>query len=307
MKKILFISLSILLGAVFIFSAFIKLFPVELFEWTFVDLGIANWYIAPYLARVMIAIEFFIGFLLLFNIYRNKFTLRFTIGVLVFFTIYLFWQFFTEGNSGNCKCFGNFINVTPLESIIKNIILIILSFIIYKNYKGIIWKYSKIFFLIIILSSVSLPFIINPIAIDNTVQSSDDSVVNYKLNLDVLYNNPKVVEPKIDLRKGKYIIAFMSLTCPYCRIGAYKLHVIKKRNHDIPIFFILNGSNEKLKSFHDETITSDIPFTILLGQDFVKMSGVHLPLICWVNNSIVVKKSNYFNLDQKEIEDWLKK
>ena len=37
------------------------------------------------------------------------------------------------------------------------------------------------------------------------------------------------------------------------------------------------------------------------------MSGVHLPLICWVNNSIVVKKSNYFNLDQKEIEDWLKK
>ena len=306
MKKIFFISLSIMLGAVFIFSAYIKLFPIELFEWTFVDIGIANWYIAPYVARVMIAIEFFIGFLLLFNLYRNKFTLRFTIGVLIFFTIYLFWQLYSEGNSGNCKCFGNFINVTPLESIIKNIILIILSFIIYKKHKFIIWKYSKIFFTIIILTSFTLPFIINPVGIDNTVQNSDDSVVNYKLNLDVLYNNPKVVEPKMDLRKGKFIIAFMSLTCPYCRIGAYKLHVIKKLNSNIPIFFVLNGSKEKLKPFYDETKTSDIPYTILLGPEFVKMSGIHLPLICWVNNGIVIKKTNYYHLDQKEIEDWFK-
>jgi hypothetical protein len=306
MKKIIFISLSVLLGAIFIFSAYIKLFPVELFELTFVDLGIANWFTAPFIARIMIAIEFFIGFLLLFNLYRDKFTLRFTIGILIFFTIYLLWQLIAEGNSGNCKCLGNFISLTPLESIIKNIILIAFALLLYKYHKGIIWKYSKIFFFIIILTSTSLPFIINPIDLDATEQNSDDSVLNYKLDLDVLYNNPKVVEPKIDLRKGKYIISFMSLTCPYCRIGAYKLHIIKKRNPDIPIFFILNGDTNRLKPFFDETKAINIPYTILLGQNFIKMSGLKLPAIYWVNNSIVIRKSTYINLDQKAIEDWLK-
>jgi hypothetical protein len=305
MKRILFIILSALLGSTFILSAYAKLFPVELFELTFVDIGVANWIIAPFLARIMIAIEFLIGILLFFNLYKNKFTLRFTIIVLIFFTIYLFWQLFTEGNSGNCKCFGNFISITPLESILKNIILIALSLVLLKFHKGIIWKYSKILFLVIILSSAALPFIINPVDLNVTEQTSDDSVVNYKLDLDVLYNNPKVVEPKMDLRKGKYIISFMSLTCPYCRIGAYKLHIMKKRNPGIPIFFILNGSNDKLKPFFDETKATDIPYTILLGKDFVKMSGLRLPAIYWVNNGIVIKKSTYLDIDQKAIEDWL--
>lgn len=293
------------MGAIFIFSAYIKLFPVELFELTFVDLGIANWYVAPYLARIIITVEFFIGFLLLFNLYLNKFTLRLTIGVLISFTIYLSGLLFLEGNSGNCKCFGNFITMTPLESGIKNILLIILSLIIYKYYKGITWKYSKMLFYIIIFTSAALPFIINPVDINISKKNSNDAIVNYKLNLDVLYNNSKVVEPCMDLRKGKYIIAFMSLTCPYCRIGAYKLHIIKKRNPDIPIFFILNGDKNKLNSFFDETNASDIPYTILMGSDFVKMSGLNLPAIYWVNNGIVLKKTKYIYLDQKEIEDWL--
>ena len=306
MKRKLLISLSVLLGSVFILSAYVKLFPVELFELTFVDLGVANWVVSPFLARIMIAVEFFIGFLLFFNLYKNKFTLRFTVAVLIFFTIYLFWQLFAEGNSGNCKCFGNYIKMTPAESIIKNIILIALTLVLYRFHKGIIWKYSKILFIVFILSSTALPFIINPVDLNTTEQTSNDSVVNYKLNLDVLYNNPKVVAPNVELRKGKYIISFMSLTCPYCRIGAYKLHIIKKRNPDIPIFFILNGSNDKLKAFFDETKASDIPYTILLGKDFVKMSGVRLPAIYWVNDGIVTKKSTYLDIDQKEIEGWLK-
>ncbi len=305
MKRTFFIILSVLLGSIFLISAYVKLFPVELFELTFVDLGVANWIVAPFLARIMIAVEFFIGFLLFFNLFKNKFTLRFTISVLIFFTIYLFWQLFTEGNSGNCKCFGSYIKMTPLESIIKNIFLIALSLILYKFHKGIIWKYSKILFLVIILSSIALPFIINPVDLNVTEQTSDDTVVNYKLDLDVLYNNLKVVEPKMDLRKGKYIISFMSLTCPYCRIGAYKLHIMKKRNPGIPIFFILNGSKENLKPFFDETKATDIPYTILLGKDFVKMSGVRLPAIYWVKDGIVIKKSTYIDIDQKAIEDWL--
>jgi hypothetical protein len=306
MKKILLIILSIILGLVFIFSAYVKLYPVELFELTLIDFGIANWVLAPYFARIIIASEFFIGFLLLLNIYFNRFTLRITIGILILFTVYLAWTIFKYGNIENCKCFGNFILLTPMESILKNIVLLLISLILYKLHRGIKWRFLKVIFPIIILISLSLPFILNPVDAFTTKKMFDHDELNYNLGLDVLYNNPKVVTPKEELREGKHIIAFMSLTCKHCRIGAYKMYIIKKRNPKMPFFFVLNGDTKDLQPFFNETMATNIPYTILLGQDFVKISGLELPAIFWVNNGIVVKKCNYLNLYQNEIEDWLK-
>jgi len=306
MKRILFIILSVLIGFIFIFSAYVKLYPIELFELTFIDMGIANWIFAPFIARIMISMEFFIGLLLITNIFLNKFTLRFTIGVLILFTIYLTGLIILEGNSGNCKCFGNFIRLTPLDSIIKNCILIILSLVIYRFHNGINWKYFKTGFIIIAVSALTAPFILNPVNMTVSEEILNDSQLNYKLDLDVLYNNPKVVEPKENLRTGKHIIAFMSLTCPHCRIGAYKMYIIKKRNPAVPMFLVLNGDKENLKPFFDDTKAINIPYTILLGHDFVRLAGVNLPAIYWVDNGMVVNKTKYINFDQSKIEDWLK-
>ncbi|MBK7816218.1 MAG: DoxX family membrane protein [Sphingobacteriaceae bacterium] len=77
--------LSIALGAIFIYSGWSKLDPViETFEFTFVDLGIGNWYTAPIIARLLIGLEFLIGFLLIINYDLRKFTLPLTIGLLIF-------------------------------------------------------------------------------------------------------------------------------------------------------------------------------------------------------------------------------
>jgi hypothetical protein len=294
------------LGFVFIFSAYVKLYPVELFELTLIDFGIANWVLVPYFARIIIASEFFIGFLLILNIYFNRFTLRITIGVLILFSVYLILIILKYGNIENCKCFGNFFRLTPIESLLKNIVLIIISIILYQMHHGIKWRFLKILFPAILLISLSLPFILNPVEAFTTRKMFNQDEINYNLGLDVLYNNPKVAEPKEDLRKGKHIVSFMSLTCGHCRIAAYKMYIIKKRNPKIPFFFVLNGDTKDLKPFFDETMATNIPFTILLGQDFVKISGVKLPAIFWVNNGIVVKRCKQIDLQQNEIEDWLK-
>jgi len=306
MKKIILIILSVLLGMVFVFSAYVKLYPIELFELTFIDAGISNWVIAPYIARLFIATEFFLGFLLIFNLYLNRITLKLTLCMLVLFTVYLIILILTEGNSGNCKCFGNFISLTPLESIVKNIIMAGIIFILYKFHKGFQFRFSRMAASGILIISLALPFILNPpdAFISEKIFNADK--VNYDLGLDVLYNNPKVKAPAEELRKGKHIIAFMSMTCPHCRIGAYKLHIIKKKNPGIPMFIILNGDIEDLKPFEDDTKATNIPYTILLGQDFIKIAGVQLPAIFWVNNGQVEKRTNYFQLNQAEIENWLK-
>jgi len=36
------------------------------------------------------------------------------------------------------------------------------------------------------------------------------------------------------------------------------------------------------------------------------MAGPYVPAIYWINNSVIEKKSNYFQLDPKYMRDWLK-
>ncbi len=303
------ILISIALGLVFIYSGYTKIDPViEPFEFTFVDIGIGNWYTAPVIARLLIGLEFFIGFLLIINYNLKKFTLPLTIGLLLFFCIYLVLQIVFSGNNGNCGCFGEHLKMTPLQAIIKNVIMIALAVPVYISWEG--WKirYTKLFNAFTGLTLLLLPFILNPIDYSYTSNNLDEKV-NYPLELNVLYQpeEPDKVEiPKIDLRKGKQVVAFMSLTCPHCRIAAKKFRLIKKNNPELPIYFVLNGDKEKLKPFMEDTKADNIPYSFALGKAFVQLSGTNLPRIYYLNNSIVVKKVDYFELNQYQIEEWIK-
>src|SRR4051812_41160097 len=113
-KRIVGIILSVCLGLVFIYSGYSKIFPLEPFEFTFVDMGVANWYTAPIIARLLIGLEFFIGALLILNYKLRRFTIPFTVGLLSFFIIYLLIQIIKNGDTGNCGCFGESIHMTPL-------------------------------------------------------------------------------------------------------------------------------------------------------------------------------------------------
>ena len=309
LKKIIAILISISLGLVFIYSGYTKLLPViETFEFTFVDIGIANWYAAPIIARLLIGLEFFIGLLLIMNYNLKKFTLPYTIGLLLFFIVYLIVQISISGNSGNCGCFGEHHKMTPLQAIIKNVIMIAGALIVFFLHDG--WKVrlNKLFLAFIGTTLVLVPFIINPVDYAYTSNNLDEKV-NYPLELNLLFepeDTSKVEIPKIDLRSGKHVIAFMSLTCPHCRIAAKKFRLIKKNNPDLPIYFILNGDRSKYKNFIEDTHADNISSSYCLGKSFIYLAGAELPRIYFLDNGILVKKVDYFELNQYNIEEWIK-
>ena len=100
-KKILFGLLCTLMGAVFIFSGYSKLYPIEPFEYTFVDIGLFNWRIAPFVARILISCEFLIGILLVLNLQLRKVAYKFGIALLLVFCVYLILLMTLSGNKGN--------------------------------------------------------------------------------------------------------------------------------------------------------------------------------------------------------------
>ncbi len=308
-KIIIAVIISIALGLIFLYSGYSKLTPViETFEFTFVDVGIANWYTAPVIARLLIGLEFFLGFLLIINYNLRKFVLPFTINLLLFFIIYLLIQIAGNGNTGNCGCFGEHVRMTPLEAILKNMAMIVAGGVVYFLFEGWKVKYNKLFLSFIFVSTVALPFIFNPIDYAYTSNNLEEKI-NYPLELNLLYSpedTSKVQVPKIDLRKGKHVVAFLSLSCPHCRIAAKKFRLIKKGNPNISVYFILNGDREKYAPFILDTKADNIPYSYCNGKTFVQLASAQLPRIYYLDNGVVVKKVDYYELNQYRIEDWMK-
>lgn len=306
--KILLFILSSFLGLIFLYSGYTKLYPIEPFEYTFVDLGVANWRIAPFIARFMIGLEFLIGFLLIFGIYIKRFTIKLTIASLILFTIYLIFIIATAGNNGNCGCFGTALSMTPLQAIIKNVVMLAFSFVLYKFYDGFNFnKAGKWLFGLCFLSAFALPHILNYVDLSYSEAYLIKKEDHFKLELDSVYKDAKIHTPPKTLSKGKHIIAFMSMTCSHCRTAAKKLRIMKERNPNISMYLILNGDYKKIQPFFEDTKARNIDYCVLNGRNFVYLAGLDLPVIYMVNNSIVENYIDYMLLDQTEIEKWLEK
>jgi hypothetical protein len=308
-KSILFFyPLILIIGLLFIYSGYTKLYPIEPFEFTFVDLGIASWRTAPFIARFLIGLEFFIGLLLIFGISIKRFTIFLTSITLILFSVYLIIIMIINGNNGNCGCFGTAISMTPLQALIKNTVMLLACFFIYKGFDGFNYKkFNKWIIGLLAISSFTMPHVLNYIDFEYSSSYLTKKEDHFKLELDSLYKNAKINTPPKSLSKGKHIIAFMSMTCSHCRIAAKKMRLMKEKNKNLPIYFVLNGDTSKIKPFFDDTKAQNINYSLLNGKSFVYLAGLQMPTIYLVNNEIVENWITYLDLDQSEVEKWLTK
>jgi len=133
-KATIVLIFRILLGGVFIFSGIAKLQSIYQFEQAIFKAGISSWEIIPYLSRFIIASEIFLGLCFFHKEGLKKFTIPATFLMLVVFTIHLGYEIITTGGlTGNCGCFGETIQMNPLESLIKNIVMFGMLVYLYKT------------------------------------------------------------------------------------------------------------------------------------------------------------------------------
>ena len=133
------IVLRVFIGLVFIVSALTKLYPIIPLEILLVKTGITNWSLAPIFARLLVGFEFMLGSFLIFNIQTKKTTIVSMLS-LVGFTFYLLYLHFFVSADDNCGCFGEIIKMNPLQSILKNIVLLGLSVLLLKKHSETVAK-----------------------------------------------------------------------------------------------------------------------------------------------------------------------
>jgi hypothetical protein len=301
-----FYLISIFIGALFIYSAYAKLIDIEPFEWTIAETGLFSFTIANMLSRAIIIIEFFLGICFVFNVQWGRRIYSLAAIILMVFNCYLLYILFIYGDNGNCGCFGKSLIFTPAQAYWKNLLLILLIFVLSLFKLPTIIKFQPIILLVAAILSIGFTFYKEPLDVF-VINLNEKKIQPYAINLDPLYADSISIPPSFDYKKGKYIISVLSLHCHFCKKAARKMHSMMLSNSSLPLYILYGGDKKNLQTFINETLSNNVPHQYSSNETLlIELAGGTFPTILWVENGKVIRNSNYFTLKQKEIENWLK-
>lgn len=304
MKNILkykYAVLRILIGIVFIVSAILKLSPIAPFENLLLKLDVVPWDFVPFVARAIIGFEFMLGIILIVNLYI-KFVLRLTLFTLIGFTLFLLYLHVFVSSEENCGCFGEIVELNPVESIIKNLLLLVFVVYLLRNKSlsplKFLVKYHSLIAIGFITISFSLPFIFN-------VPITAGEEGNYVVKPGMKISHPSIrsvvfnTKDTADLAQGKHVICFSSLSCNTCKYAISKLESIHKKNPEFAIsiiFLDVPHRDSLLLVVKEKTGLQTIPYSFIQSRDFFETSHNKLPFIMFVDNGQIKNLRNYSDL-----------
>ena len=304
MKYVAFF-LNVLVGGTFLLSAYFKLLPIDFFEAKISLFGIEG-VLGAILARLIIGVELIIGLFLIAQITFDKRLQKIILAVLSGFILINFIDYLRYGNDTNCGCMGTVVSMSPLVSVLKNVILILCTAISGK-FSQAEWRLPRLTALLFAIIPLGGVFIYSPvyIAADSTMPKKGS-----RPDFSIMNGHPgfKGKTYNEDLSKGKKIVAFLSLTCPHCKLAAFKLNNYKKSDPSLPIYFILNGDSTDFSSFNEIMGKPDVAMAHFNGSaDYGEMSGYDLPAIFLMNNGVVEVQLNNGSLSRSAINKWYSK
>ena len=265
--------LQILLAITFIFSAYTKAVGPGFFEITLMDQGLApNRPFAGNMARFFIGLEFALGILMILPFYLKQ-LMQITFLMLGGFTVHLIYLWLT-GDTENCGCFGEMISMTPEQSIIKNLIMLAVAFVIYKTAKS--RQTSKT--IIFAFSGVTILSMWLFLPMPNHEDFPFETFTHF--------------EPKgrVDLFSGEKLIAVFNLDCEHCQEAATELGQLKRQHKNFPELYTLfyqEGSNT-VQDFERMTQSSS-PYAFIDVSTFFDLIGASPPRIYYLKNGVVAE------------------
>ncbi|HRH01330.1 MAG TPA: hypothetical protein PLN13_03215 [Bacteroidia bacterium] len=284
----------------FIFSAISKLFPLEIFEYSLVYQGIANWTMAPLLARSLICLELFLGIALLFNQLLKQIILPSAFILLLIFNAYLGYVWFTQGNSGNCGCFGTILPLTPAESLLKNFFLMLLTVFLYITSSVKPWKY-KVFLPLLFLVILTTLIVLYPILDYSYIPKK---LTNEIAEVTVLKGFSDHTESP--LAEGKKLVGVFNMACSHCVEVAIKLSATKARIKLPQDYYILLGDSSEVADFYSITHSS-APYKLMPSAEFLKQFHSGWPRVYLLNKGYIRYDNNYHSFNGQDFEKEVRK
>ncbi len=294
-----------IIACTFITSAILKLLSLQNFELYVYSFGIFNYVTTTFVVRVLLVIEFLLGIGLLFRIFYKQ-SWWGTLLTLIGFSLFLVYVAIFRG-SEDCHCFGDFVELDTIPSLIKNCILIGLLMPVRKQEE---WHHNIKPYIVTVscLSALFVTFLGYPMnSMYSIMFGNDEERFNQELYNKVLSNPEYGTE--IDSSKNQ-LIAFVSSTCKHCKAGNTILQAIVT-NNDIPTSnitcFIASPNDTLIDSFKIITKTEKLHYKHASMGALIGITNGYFPTYLFLENGNPSKAVSYKDLDEKEIVDFLKK
>jgi len=267
-----------------------------------------NWWLATVAARLIISLELGIGLFYLLGIKLRQ-TNFLSLIVISGFSVWLLIQWL-GGNTENCQCFGDVIQFSPGESLIKNGIILILIFLLFKIDQGDLFiipqKIRKAVAWSAFLLAILLPVIISP---PDFLFANRYSIKGVSKTIDLTkidtfpWKNPTL---SMDLTTGHDMVVFMSMKCKICKKAAKKVSIFNKQHDDsLHIYYVFFGDTVNLPTFWEESGSTKFPYKIIPSYVFFSYT-MQLPTAFLLKDGKVIQTASYRELDDRMIDDWLK-
>jgi thioredoxin-related protein len=214
-------------------------------------------------------------------------------------------------NDDNCHCFGDLIELSPLESIIKNVAIIGVLFLIkttrLQDYK----TTSKFVGLrkVLLAAAVIIPFVVTPMdSVYKMIYSSEKeiSTVDFYQTLDKVVamdfvDNDIVFDSTAQINMdGKQMVVIVSSGCKYCRLGVKKLSMMMRKNDiksdNVNIF--IWGSREGILNFREETLTDDFSYWHIMPHEAIDITLGKFPVFIMLKEKEIVNISDFRDIDE---------
>jgi thioredoxin-related protein len=291
----------------FIIAAILKLISIDEFELYIYSFDILDFLLTTLFSRLLIAGELVLGLLLVFKM-CYKFTWRATLSVQIVFTLFLAYVLVFR-NDSNCHCFGELVELSPLESIIKNIVVIGGLFFIKTQRRRDAETQSKFVKKILLAAAVIIPFVVTPMdSVYKMIYSSEKeiSTVDFYETLDKVVkmdfvDNDIVFDSTAQIKMdGKQMVVIVSSGCKYCRLGVKKLSMMMRKNDiksdNVKIF--IWGSREGILNFKDETLTDDFSYWHIMPHEAVDITLGRFPTFIILEEKEIVNISDFRDIDE---------
>ena len=304
--------INIVIGSVFIIAAILKLMSIDEFEIYIYSFDIFSFLLTTFVSRIIIIGEFILGLFLILKI-NYKLTWRLTFISLILFTLFLIYVAIFRQDA-NCHCFGELVELSPLESIIKNLVMIALLILGQRTTdngqqtQAQSSKFKAQSSKLLVLSSTFLVFIISPPdSIYKMIYSTEKEISTvdlYKSFDEVVkidFTEEGLVFDSIPSFKEKEnrLIVIVSSGCKYCRLGLKKLSLMMK-NEDLAtdnVDIFIWGSPEGIENFRNETMTEDYSYWHIMPNRAIEITYGRFPIFIFLKEKDIIKIGDFRDVD----------
>lgn len=273
-----------LLSLFFLLSAVAKLMAIDDFELYIFSYGYFSLNASFIMARLCIAAELLVALFIALGWWQRWVNLA-TFLLLILFSLFLGYAALI-GRTDSCQCMGRWVDFNPVQSLLKNAVLIALL-LLYSKWIGpaapVIRPARIVLTAVMVVAVMAAVFCIS--VPDNWMFGPEES--RYDRALLEQSIGPDGALADQGLAEGHQLVAFVTRGCPYCRMTREKLGSIANRHH-------LDTS--RIHYYEP----SDLPAGL-----FVQITYGQRPFVLLLDNGTPVVTYHYRNIDERQISRFL--